>query len=93
MCSTRSRSPGDGAEYLEQMDRNLGVNVGNLIGPAAVRRTSARTAEALATDGGDRGMQDLVRDGMKAGARSDLSIIAQPEAIRPAKSASDDLGR
>ncbi len=57
-------------EYLDQMDRNLGVNVGNFIGHTAVRYyvmgddCQSRTA----TDDEIRQMQDLVRGGMKAGA-------------------------
>jgi N-acyl-D-aspartate/D-glutamate deacylase len=57
-------------QYLEQMDRNLGVNVGNFIGHTAVRYyvmgddCQSRTA----SDDEIRQMQDLVRDGMKAGA-------------------------
>src|SRR5439155_686124 len=57
-------------EYLDQMDRNLGVNVGNFIGHTAVRYyvmgddCQSRTA----TDDEIKQMQDLVRGGMKAGA-------------------------
>jgi N-acyl-D-aspartate/D-glutamate deacylase len=57
-------------QYLEQMDRNLGVNVGNLIGHTAVRYyvMGEDCQKRTATDDEIREMQDLVRDGMKAGA-------------------------
>ncbi len=57
-------------EYLEQMDRNLGVNVGNFIGHTAVRYyvMGDDCQKRTATDDEIRQMQDLVRDGMKAGA-------------------------
>ena len=57
-------------EYLEEMDHNLGVNIGNLIGHTAVRyyvmgdECQTRTA----TDDEIGRMQGLVREGMKAGA-------------------------
>src|SRR5215208_5537757 len=57
-------------DYLEQMDRNLGVNVGNFIGHTAVRYyvMDDECQKRTATDDEIRQMQDLVRDGMKAGA-------------------------
>src|SRR6266852_3829376 len=57
-------------EYLDQMDRNLGVNVGNLIGHTAVRYyvMGDDCQKRTATDDEIREMQGLVRDGMKAGA-------------------------
>src|SRR5437763_2250425 len=57
-------------DYLEQMDRNLGVNVGNLIGHTAVRYyvMDDECQKRTATDDEIRQMQDLVRDGMRAGA-------------------------
>src|ERR1700693_3111863 len=57
-------------EYLEQMDRNLGVNVGNFIGHTAVRYyvMGDECQKRTATDDEIKQMQDLVRDGMKAGA-------------------------
>src|SRR5947207_14823933 len=57
-------------QYLEQMDRNLGVNVGNLIGHTAVRYyvMAEDSQKRTATDDEITAMQDLVRDGMKAGA-------------------------
>src|SRR5437588_6176711 len=56
-------------EYLEQMDRNLGVNVGNLIGHTAVRYyvMGDECQKRTATDDEIREMQGLVRDGMQAG--------------------------
>src|SRR6266699_1332826 len=55
-------------EYLEQMDRNLGVNVGNLIGHTAVRYyvMDDECQKRTATDDEIAAMQGLVRDGMKA---------------------------
>jgi N-acyl-D-aspartate/D-glutamate deacylase len=57
-------------EYLDQMDRNLGVNVGNLIGHTAVRYyvMGDDCQKRAATDDEIKAMQGLVRDGMKAGA-------------------------
>jgi N-acyl-D-aspartate/D-glutamate deacylase len=57
-------------EYLDQLDRNLGVNVGNLIGHTAVRYyvMGDECQKRAATDGEIAEMQGLVRDGMKAGA-------------------------
>src|SRR5437762_6019700 len=57
-------------EYLEQMDRNLGVNVGNLIGHTAVRYyvMGDDCQKRTATDDEIKQMQGLVREGMQAGA-------------------------
>jgi N-acyl-D-amino-acid deacylase len=57
-------------EYLEQMDKNLGVNVGNIIGHTAVRYyvMDDDCQKRTATDDEIRQMQDLVREGMQAGA-------------------------
>jgi N-acyl-D-amino-acid deacylase len=57
-------------QYLEQMDRNLGVNVGNLIGHTAVRHyvMGEDCQKRTATDDEIREMQGLVREGMEAGA-------------------------
>jgi N-acyl-D-aspartate/D-glutamate deacylase len=57
-------------EYLDQMDRNLGVNVGNLIGHTAVRYyvMGDDCQKRTATDDEIRQMQGLVREGMEAGA-------------------------
>jgi N-acyl-D-aspartate/D-glutamate deacylase len=57
-------------QYLDQLDHNLGVNVGNLIGHSAVRyyvmgeecQKRAATGDEIAA------MQAVVRDGMLAGA-------------------------
>src|SRR6266567_1017115 len=57
-------------QYLEQLDHHLGVNVGNLIGHTAVRYyvMGDECQKRTATDDEINQMQDLVRDGMKAGA-------------------------
>ena len=57
-------------EYLDEMDRNLGVNIGNLIGHTAVRHyvMGEDCQKRTADDDEIRQMQGLVRDGMKAGA-------------------------
>jgi len=57
-------------EYLDEMDRNLGVNIGNLIGHTAVRHyvMGDDCQKRTATDDEIAQMQGLVRDGMKAGA-------------------------
>src|SRR5205814_3800392 len=57
-------------DYLEQMDRNLGVNVGTLIGHTAVRYyvMDDECQKRAATDAELKQMQGVVRDGMEAGA-------------------------
>jgi len=57
-------------EYLDEMDRNLGVNIGNLIGHTAVRHyvMGEDCQKRTATDDEITRMQGLVREGMKAGA-------------------------
>ncbi|HXC28238.1 MAG TPA: amidohydrolase family protein [Stellaceae bacterium] len=57
-------------EYLDEMDRNLGVNIGNLIGHTAVRHyvMGEDCQKRTATDDEIAQMQGLVREGMKAGA-------------------------
>ena len=57
-------------QYLDQLDHHLGVNVGNLIGHTAVRHyvMGDDCQKRTATDDEIRQMQDLVRDGMTAGA-------------------------
>jgi N-acyl-D-amino-acid deacylase len=57
-------------QYLDEMDRNLGVNIGNLIGHTAVRHyvMGEDCQKRTATDDEIRQMQGLVRDGMEAGA-------------------------
>jgi N-acyl-D-amino-acid deacylase len=57
-------------QYMEHLDNHLGVNVGNLIGHTAVRHyvmgDDCQTAGA--TEAQIKAMQDVVRDGMLAGA-------------------------
>ena len=57
-------------DYLDQMDSNLGVNVGNLIGHTAVRYyvMDDDCQKRTASDDEIKQMQDLVREGMQAGA-------------------------
>jgi N-acyl-D-aspartate/D-glutamate deacylase len=57
-------------QYLDQLDHHLGVNVGNMIGHTAVRYyvMGDDCQKRTATDDEIKQMQDLVRDGMKAGA-------------------------
>jgi N-acyl-D-amino-acid deacylase len=57
-------------EYLDEMDKHLGVNIGNLIGHTAVRHyvMGEDCQKRTASDDELRQMQGLVRDGMKAGA-------------------------
>jgi N-acyl-D-aspartate/D-glutamate deacylase len=57
-------------DYLDQMDRNLGVNVGNLIGHTAVRYyvMDDDCQKRTASDDEIKAMQALVREGIEAGA-------------------------
>ena len=57
-------------QYIDQLDRKLGVNVGNLIGHTAVRYyvMGDECQKRAATDAEIKAMQDIVRDGMRAGA-------------------------
>ena len=57
-------------EYLDQLDRNLGVNVGNLVGHTAVRYYVMGDAcqQRTATDDEIKQMQGLVREAIEAGA-------------------------
>ena len=57
-------------QYLDQLDHHLGVNVGNLIGHTAVRYyvMGDDCQKRTASDDEIKEMQDLVRDGMQAGA-------------------------
>ncbi|MBO0735841.1 MAG: amidohydrolase family protein [Alphaproteobacteria bacterium] len=57
-------------QYIDQLDHHLGVNVGNLIGHTAVRYyvMGDDCQKRTASDDEIRQMQDLVRDGMRAGA-------------------------
>ena len=57
-------------EYMQRLDRNLGVNIGNLIGHSAVRYyiMGDECQKRTASDDEIKAMQDVVRDGMQAGA-------------------------
>ena len=57
-------------DYMDRLDRNLGVNVGTLIGHTAVRYyvMDDECQTRAATDAELKQMQDVVRDGMEAGA-------------------------
>src|SRR5579884_678424 len=57
-------------QYMDKLDRNLGVNVGTLIGHTAVRYYVMGDAcqTRAATDDEIRQMQSVVRDGMEGGA-------------------------
>src|SRR6201988_1301080 len=57
-------------QYMEHLDHHLGVNVGNLIGHTAVRHyvMGDDCQKAGATEAQIKAMQDVVRDGMAAGA-------------------------
>ena len=57
-------------QYMDRLDRNLGVNVGNLIGHSTVRYyvMGDECQKRAATDDEIKKMQDVVRDGIKGGA-------------------------
>jgi N-acyl-D-amino-acid deacylase len=57
-------------QYMEHLDNHLGINVGNLIGHSAVRHyvMGDDCQKAGATDAQLKAMQDVVRDGLQAGA-------------------------
>src|SRR5690349_11190266 len=57
-------------QYIERLDQNLGVNVGQLIGHTAVRYyvMGDECQKRTATDDEIKAMRDIVREGMKAGA-------------------------
>ena len=57
-------------QYMDQLDNHLGINVGNLIGHSAVRHyvMGDDCQKAGATEAQIKAMQDVVRDGMAAGA-------------------------
>jgi N-acyl-D-amino-acid deacylase len=57
-------------QYMEHLDNHLGINIGNLIGHSAVRHyvMGDDCQKAGATDAQIKAMQDVVRDGMQAGA-------------------------
>jgi len=58
------------AQYMNRLEGRLGVNVGNLIGHSTVRYYVMGDESQKRTATGDeiKAMQDVVRDGMKAGA-------------------------
>src|ERR671927_566169 len=57
-------------QYMERLDHHLGINVGNLIGHSAVRHyvMGDDCQKPGATEAQIKAMQDVVRDGMRAGA-------------------------
>src|SRR5499427_670266 len=57
-------------QYMDRLDQNLGVNVGNLIGHSTVRYyvMGDESQKRAATDDEIKKMQGVVRDGMKGGA-------------------------
>ena len=57
-------------QYMDRLDKRLGINVGNLIGHTAVRHyvMGDECQKPGASDNQIKAMQDVVRDGMKAGA-------------------------
>jgi N-acyl-D-amino-acid deacylase len=57
-------------QYMDHLDKRLGINVGNLIGHTAVRHYVMRDEcqKPGATDDQIKQMQDVVRQGMEAGA-------------------------
>ena len=57
-------------QYLDTLDRRLGLNVGSLIGHSAVRRyvMGEASQERQATDEEIAAMRAIVRDGLEAGA-------------------------
>src|SRR5262245_38502619 len=57
-------------QYMDKLDRRLGVNAGNFIGHTAVRFyvMGDECQKRAATDAEIEAMRDIVRDGMKAGA-------------------------
>src|SRR5262249_18261452 len=57
-------------QYMDRLDKSLGINVGNLIGHTAVGHyvMGDECQKPGASDNQIKAMQDVVRDGMKAGA-------------------------
>src|SRR5207245_4928847 len=57
-------------QYMDRLDKRLGINVGNLIGHTAVRHyvMGDECQKPGASDNQIKAMQDVVRDGMQAGA-------------------------
>ncbi len=57
-------------QYMDRLDNHLGINIGNLIGHTAVRHyvMGDDCQKPGATEAQIKAMQDVVRDGMEAGA-------------------------
>jgi N-acyl-D-aspartate/D-glutamate deacylase len=57
-------------QYMDRLDNHLGINIGNLIGHTAVRHyvMGDDCQKPGATEAQLKAMQDVVRDGMEAGA-------------------------
>jgi N-acyl-D-amino-acid deacylase len=57
-------------QYMERLDKHLGINIGNMIGHTAVRHYVLRDdcQKPGASEAQIRAMQAVVRDGLKAGA-------------------------
>jgi N-acyl-D-aspartate/D-glutamate deacylase len=57
-------------QYMDRLDNHLGINIGNLIGHTAVRHyvMGDDCQKPGATEAQVKAMQDVVRDGMEAGA-------------------------
>ena len=57
-------------QYMDRLDQHLGINVGNLIGHSAVRHyvMGDDCQKPGATEAQVKAMQEVVRDGMRAGA-------------------------
>src|SRR6476646_3093923 len=57
-------------QYMDRLDNHLGINIGNLIGHTAVRHyvMGDDCQKPGATEAQVKAMQDVVRDGMRAGA-------------------------
>ena len=57
-------------QYMDRLDKHLGINIGNLIGHTAVRHyvMGDDCQKPGATDAQIKAMQDVVRDGMQGGA-------------------------
>jgi N-acyl-D-amino-acid deacylase len=66
-------------QYMDRLDQNLGVNIGNMIGHSAVRYyvMGDDCQKRDATEAELKAMQAAVRDGMQAGALG-LSVSREP---------------
>src|SRR5512132_1101133 len=81
-------------EYMDTLDKRLGVNVGTLIGHSAVRHyvMGNDCQGRAATPNEVEAMRGIVRDGMTAGALGFVGV-PQPRPLRSAGRAhSGDLG-